>query len=144
MGSYTCDSNIIVRNCFLNERSDIMLIVYYSLTGNVKRFIQKTKYANTLTLDQAEGINEPYIIVTGTIGFGEIPDPGRQFLDRHSANLIAVAASGNRNWGQNFARAGDLISSTYHVPLLMKFELHGNDKDVKEFNIKVEETVQSY
>ncbi|MCO4096511.1 class Ib ribonucleoside-diphosphate reductase assembly flavoprotein NrdI [Macrococcoides canis] len=129
-----------------------MMIVYYSLTGNVKRFIQKTKYTRTLTLEQAEGINEPYIIVTGTIGFGEIPDSVKQFLDRHSTNLMAVAASGNRNWGQNFARAGDLISSTYHVPLLMKFELHGNEKDVKEFNIKVEEisenrtreAVQSY
>ncbi|QCT75851.1 class Ib ribonucleoside-diphosphate reductase assembly flavoprotein NrdI [Macrococcoides canis] len=129
-----------------------MMIVYYSLTGNVKRFIQKTKYKRTLALEQAEGINEPYIIVTGTIGFGEIPDSVKQFLDRHSTNLMAVAASGNRNWGQNFARAGDLISSTYHVPLLMKFELHGNDKDVKEFNIKVEEisenrtreAVQSY
>lgn len=129
-----------------------MMIVYYSLTGNVKRFIQKTKYTRTLTLEQAEGINEPYIIVTGTIGFGEIPDSVKQFLNRHSTNLMAVAASGNRNWGQNFARAGDLISSTYHVPLLMKFELHGNDKDVKEFNIKVEEisenrtreAVQSY
>ena len=128
------------------------MIVYYSLTGNVKRFIQKTKYTRTLTLEQAEGINEPYIIVTGTIGFGEIPDSVKQFLNRHSTNLMAVAASGNRNWGQNFARAGDLISSTYHVPLLMKFELHGNDKDVKEFNIKVEEisenrtreAVQSY
>lgn len=129
-----------------------MLIVYYSLTGNVKRFIQKTKYTRTLTLEQAEGINEPYIIVTGTIGFGEIPDSVKQFLDRHSTNLMGVAASGNRNWGKNFARAGDLISITYHVPLLMKFELHGNDKDVKEFNIKVEEisenrtreAVQSY
>lgn len=129
-----------------------MMIVYYSLTGNVNRFIQKTKYTRTLTLEQAEGINEPYIIVTGTIGFGEIPDSVKQFLNRHSTNLMAVAASGNRNWGQNFARAGDLISSTYHVPLLMKFELHGNDKDVKEFNIKVEEisenrtreAVQSY
>lgn len=129
-----------------------MLIVYYSLTGNVRRFIQKTKYANTLPLEQAEGINEPYIIVTGTVGFGEIPDQVKQFLDRHRTNLIAVAASGNRNWGQNFGRSGDLISTTYHVPLLMKFELHGNEKDVKEFMIKVEEisenrtreTVQSY
>lgn len=129
-----------------------MLIIYYSLTGNVRRFIQKIDHTNVLSLEQAEGITEPYIIVTGTIGFGEIPDPVKQFLDRHRTNLIAVAASGNRNWGQNFARAGDLISSTYHVPLLMKFELHGNEKDVKEFNIKVEEisenrkkeTIQSY
>lgn len=129
-----------------------MLIVYYSLTGNVRRFIQKTKYANTLPLEQAEGINEPYIIVTGTIGFGEIPEQVKQFLNRHRTNLIAVAASGNRNWGQNFGRAGDLISATYHVPLLMKFELHGNERDVKEFMVKVEkisgnrtrETIQSY
>ncbi len=48
-----------------------------------------------------------------------------------------MAASGNRNWGLNFAKAGRTISEEYNVPLLMKFELHGKNKDVIEFKNKV-------
>ncbi|TDM14666.1 class Ib ribonucleoside-diphosphate reductase assembly flavoprotein NrdI [Macrococcus bovicus] len=128
-----------------------MKIVYYSLTGNVRRFLQKSNFTGESLLD-IQTIEEPFIVVTGTIGFGEVPDPVRQFLNRNSRYLVAVASSGNRNWGQNFARSGDLIAAEYHVPLLMKFELHGNAHDVQLFNEKVDEvneslrrqTVQSY
>ncbi|MGV2874783.1 class Ib ribonucleoside-diphosphate reductase assembly flavoprotein NrdI [Macrococcus capreoli] len=131
-----------------------MLIVYYSLTGNVRRFIHKSEQPHVIPLEtaMAQGVSEPFIIVTGTIGFGQVPDVVSQFLERYHQHLFAVVASGNRNWGQNFAKAGDIISTTYHVPLLMKFELHGNKRDVELFNEKVEkcnensrrETVQTY
>ena len=63
-----------------------------------------------------------------------------------------LRTSGNRNWGQNFAKAGRTISEEYHVPLLMKFEVQGSNKDVIEFKNKVghfnenyeREKVQSY
>ncbi|WP_414044770.1 class Ib ribonucleoside-diphosphate reductase assembly flavoprotein NrdI [Macrococcus equi] len=118
-----------------------MLIIYYSLTGNVRRFIQKSGQPRSLPLETAmeEEVSEPFILVTGTIGFGQVPDAVSQFLERYHHHLTAVAASGNRNWGQNFAKAGDLISATFQVPLLMKFELHGNQRDVELFNKKVEE-----
>ncbi|MCE4955868.1 class Ib ribonucleoside-diphosphate reductase assembly flavoprotein NrdI [Macrococcoides caseolyticum] len=131
-----------------------MLIIYYSLTGNVRRFIEKSKQPHTLPLESAltTEIQEPFILVTGTIGFGQVPDAVSQFLMKYHHHLYAVVASGNRNWGQNFAKAGDIISATYHVPLLMKFELHGNMRDIELFNKKVEEcyensrreTIQSY
>ena len=47
-----------------------------------------------------------------------------------------MAASGNRNWGLNFAKAGRTISEEYNVPLLMKFELHGKQRRY-EFKNKV-------
>lgn len=131
-----------------------MLIVYYSLTGNVRRFIQKSEQPRSISLEtaMANGVSEPFVLVTGTIGFGQVPDAVSQFLAQYHHYLAAVAASGNRNWGQNFAKAGITISATYNVPLLMKFELHGNTRDVELFNKKVEEiyedsrreTVQSY
>ncbi|MFC6117972.1 class Ib ribonucleoside-diphosphate reductase assembly flavoprotein NrdI [Macrococcoides bohemicum] len=122
-----------------------MLIVYYSLTGNVRRFIQKSGQPRVISLETAtkEGVSEPFIIVTGTIGFGQVPDAVSQFLERYHHHLAAVVGSGNRNWGQNFAKAGDTISVTYHVPLLMKFELHGNNRDVELFNKKVEECYEN-
>ena len=39
--------------------------------------------------------------------------------------------------GLNFAKRVALISEEYNVPLLMKFELHGKNKDVIEFKNKV-------
>ncbi|GGI39279.1 class Ib ribonucleoside-diphosphate reductase assembly flavoprotein NrdI [Mammaliicoccus stepanovicii] len=117
-----------------------MKVIYYSLTGNVKRFIQKSGLTDTMALTEVnkfEVINEPFIIVTGTIGFGQIPDTVQDFLDINHEQLKAVVGSGNRNWGQNFAKAGDEIAEKYHVPLLMKFELHGNQEIANEFKEKV-------
>lgn len=129
-----------------------MEIIYYSLTGNVRRFLNKAGCTDARSIAEVTATTEPFIIVTGTIGFGEIPQPVEMFLEQHQQHLAAVAASGNRNWGQNFARAGERIAEQYNVPLLMKFELHGNQQEVELFKEKVEQlnenlgrkTVQSY
>lgn len=79
-------------------------------------------------------------------------NPFNLFLEVNHQYIRGVAASGNRNWGLNFAKAGRTISEEYNVPLLMKFELHGKNKDVIEFKNKVgnfnenhgREKVQSY
>ena len=131
-----------------------MKVVYFSFSGNVRRFIQRAGIDDTMEITQdncTESVSEPYILVTGTIGFGEVPQPV-QFLEVNHAQLQAVAASGNRNWGQNFAKAGRTISEEYNVPLLMKFEVQGTNNDVIEFKDKVgnfnenhgREEIQSY
>nr|WP_263314026.1 class Ib ribonucleoside-diphosphate reductase assembly flavoprotein NrdI [Mammaliicoccus sp. Marseille-Q6498] len=117
-----------------------MKIIYYSLTGNVRRFIQRAGVSNTMALTEANKTNvidEPFVMVTGTIGFGQVPDTVQDFLDINHNYLKAVAGSGNRNWGQNFAKASEVIADKYHVPLLMKFELHGNQEIADEFKEKV-------
>ncbi|EVS86487.1 class Ib ribonucleoside-diphosphate reductase assembly flavoprotein NrdI, partial [Staphylococcus aureus] len=55
-----------------------MKIIYFSFTGNVRRFIKRTELENTLEITAEncmEPVHEPFIIVTGTIGFGEVPEP---------------------------------------------------------------------
>ncbi|MCY1565110.1 class Ib ribonucleoside-diphosphate reductase assembly flavoprotein NrdI [Staphylococcus pettenkoferi] len=124
-----------------------MKVVYFSFTGNVRRFIQHTELEDTLEITQdncTDRIEEPYILVTGTIGFGEVPEPVQSFLNHNSEHLEAVAASGNRNWGQNFAKAGITISEDYQVPLLMKFEVQGTNSDVEEFKVKVGQVNEDY
>ncbi|WP_409323850.1 class Ib ribonucleoside-diphosphate reductase assembly flavoprotein NrdI [Staphylococcus caprae] len=132
-----------------------MKVVYFSFSGNVRRFIQRAGIDDTMEITQdncTESVSEPYILVTGTIGFGEVPQPVQSFLEVNHAQLQAVAASGNRNWGQNFAKAGRTISEEYNVPLLMKFEVQGTNNDVIEFKDKVgnfnenhgQEEIQSY
>ncbi|MGO1631954.1 MAG: class Ib ribonucleoside-diphosphate reductase assembly flavoprotein NrdI [Staphylococcus equorum] len=132
-----------------------MKVVYFSFSGNVRRFIKRTELTNVMEITQnncSERMDELFILVTGTIGFGEVPPPVQSFLDINHDLLQSVAASGNRNWGQNFAKAGRSISERYQVPLLMKFELHGTTNDISEFKDKVghfnedygREEIQSY
>lgn len=132
-----------------------MKVVYFSFSGNVRRFIKRSELTDVMEITKdncKDVINEPYILVTGTIGFGEVPQEVQSFLEVNHLNLRALAASGNRNWGQNFAKAGRTISESYNVPLLMKFEVQGTNKDVIEFKNKVghfnedygREKIQSY
>ena len=43
------------------------------------------------------------------------------------------------NWGQTFGLAGDIIARDYHVPLLLKYELAGNDQVLQQIISKIEE-----
>ncbi|MCO7176068.1 class Ib ribonucleoside-diphosphate reductase assembly flavoprotein NrdI [Sporolactobacillus kofuensis] len=113
-----------------------MRILYATMTGNVKRFLAKTGLAHQ-PISSVEKIDEPFVLVTNTIGFGDAPDQVKDFLSRNERNLVAVAASGNRNWGRNFAHAADVVAAMYHVPILYKFELGGTDHDVIEFRERV-------
>ncbi|MCJ1656923.1 class Ib ribonucleoside-diphosphate reductase assembly flavoprotein NrdI [Staphylococcus sp. NRL 16/872] len=132
-----------------------MKVVYFSFSGNVRRFIKRSELTDVMEITKEnckDSVEEPYILVTGTIGFGEVPQEVQSFLEVNHHYLRAVAASGNRNWGQNFAKAGHTISESYDVPLIMKFEVQGTNKDVIEFKDKVghfnenygREKVQSY
>lgn len=113
-----------------------MKIYYASLTGNVRRFISKTGLAaEVITADT--NVDEPFILVTYTIGFGEVPDIVTKFLRENHDHLRGVAVSGNRVWGANYGMAGDIISRTYLVPLLLKFELSGTSADVQTFTERV-------
>lgn len=118
-----------------------MKIVYYSQTGNVKRFIKRLNW-NDDVIDLTtynDMIQDDFIIVTGTTNFGQTPEIVETFLQQNNAHLKAVAASGNRNWGDLFAKAADNIAEQYNVPILVKFELSGFNKDIDSFKAGVEQ-----
>lgn len=123
-----------------------MKIYYYSMTGNTKSFLQRSKFDNYENINSVEEVNEPFIIATGTVKYGEVPLPVINFLENNSQYLRGVISSGNRNWGENFAKAGDVIAEKYNVPLIMKFELRGSQKQLEEFNERMDkfEKIQSY
>lgn len=107
-----------------------MKVVYYSLTGNTESFAHR--FPNSLTLEQAQYMTEPYVLFTPTYNFGEVPEPVCEFLDHNEDYLRGVVAFGNRNWGAKFAQAGDLIAEVCGVPLLRKVEMRGTDGDFAE------------
>lgn len=116
--------------------------MYDSFTGNVERFVKKLnvkaiKVTSNLTLSR------PSILITYTTGFGEVPKSTIVFLDKNKNYIIGIAVSGNRNWGNNFARAADIISEKYNIPIIHKFELSGTPEDVQTFLQEAQRIVTS-
>lgn len=113
-----------------------MKIIVYSLTGNCKRFVDMCEIPEEDVIylqDIDYDVNFDYILITPTFGFGEVPVAVSKFLKENYKHLTGVVGSGNKNWGERFANASEIISKEYDVPLLMKIELHGSKKDISEF-----------
>ncbi|MGX9721863.1 class Ib ribonucleoside-diphosphate reductase assembly flavoprotein NrdI [Bacillus sp. FSL M8-0350] len=113
-----------------------MLITYDTLTGNVQRFVDKitnNMYLNAEKITEDTMITEPFIHITYTIGFGEVPKLTQVFIHNNRELLRGICSSGNKNWGNNFGLAANKIASQYSVPILLKFELAGTDSDVAKF-----------
>lgn len=115
-----------------------MLIIYDSRTGNVERFVRKLNMNKIKKVESDLIVNEEYILLTFTTGFGQVPETTLKFLQNNHKYLRAVVVSGNKNWGSYYGNAGEIISREYDVPLLMKFELSGTQNDVEMFKREVE------
>ncbi|WP_028399345.1 class Ib ribonucleoside-diphosphate reductase assembly flavoprotein NrdI [Ectobacillus panaciterrae] len=113
-----------------------MRIVYDSMTGNVKRFIHKLGMP-AMQIREDLVMDEEFILVTYTTGFGNVPERVEKFLERNHSCLKGVSASGNRNWGDSFGASADRISNQYNVPIVSKFELSGTSKDIQLFKERV-------
>ncbi|NQD51853.1 class Ib ribonucleoside-diphosphate reductase assembly flavoprotein NrdI, partial [Bacillus altitudinis] len=106
-------------------------IVFDSKTGNVQRFLDKTPFTDKRKLTGEEFLDTPFILVTFTTGFGQVPGTTQSFLEKNAHLLLGVAVSGNKVWGDNFAKSADTISKQYQVPILHTFELSGTKRDVE-------------
>ncbi|MGK3444739.1 class Ib ribonucleoside-diphosphate reductase assembly flavoprotein NrdI, partial [Escherichia coli] len=64
---------------------------------------------------------------------GAVPRQVIRFLnDEHNRALLrGVIASGNRNFGEAYGRAGDVIARKCGVPWLYRFELMGTQSDIE-------------
>lgn len=116
------------------------LIVYFSSSSeNTHRFVQRLGLpAVRIPLNERERIqvDEPYILIIPSYGgggtAGAVPRQAIRFLnDPHNRQLIrGVIAAGNRNFGDAYGRAGDVVAQKCSVPYLYRFELMGTPQDV--------------
>lgn len=113
-----------------------MLIVYDSLTGNVERFVKKLGMRN-IKINDGLLVDEPFVLITYTTGFGEVPKRVAEFVENNEYYMKGVISSGNRNWGLKFGRAAEIISHEYCIPLIHKFELSGNEIDIEIINERI-------
>jgi protein involved in ribonucleotide reduction len=115
-----------------------MLLVYFSsLTENTSRFISQLDVpALRIPLKTADAaqfsVDEDFVLVTPTYGSGRVPGQVVKFLnlEQNRVRCKGVIGSGNRNFFEDFAKAGDIISAKLQVPLLYRFELAGTPEDI--------------
>ena len=102
------------------------LVYFSSSSENTQRFIER------LGLPAVRiPLNEPSYGGGGTAG--AVPRQVIRFLnDEHNRALLrGVIASGNRNFGEAYGRAGDVIARKCGVPWLYRFELMGTQSDIE-------------
>lgn len=112
-----------------------MKIVYISLTGQTRKFVNK------LSMDLLEltptnpyiVLEEPFIIVAPTYD-KEATELLNDFIETadNKRYLKGVAGGGNLNFGKLFAFTAKDLAHDYQVPLLHTFEFQGNEEDVAQ------------
>ena len=119
-------------------------IVYFSnYSGNTKRFVEKLDEHNAIRIpidwDSSNiTLDQPYILLVPTYGGGEgraaIPRQVRSFLNiKENRKLLrGVVGFGNKNFGEHFCKAADLISAKTGVPVIARVEIFGTDDDVNK------------
>lgn len=119
-----------------------MKIVYFSVTGQTKRFVKKLDLP-AYEIEPANPffeVNEPFILIVPTYDI-EITEVVNDFLDykNNKENLSGVAGGGNRNFAELFVYTAKDIARDYNVPMLFAFEFSGTAEDVESFKKVVNE-----
>ncbi|ALS01626.1 ribonucleotide reductase stimulatory protein [Enterococcus silesiacus] len=119
-----------------------MKIVYFSVTGQTRRFIKKLDLA-AYEIEPANPffeINEPFVLVVPTYD-KEITEVVNDFLDykNNQEYLQGVAGGGNLNFAELYVYTAKDIARDYNVPMLFSFEFSGTNEDVESFKKVVNE-----
>jgi protein involved in ribonucleotide reduction len=124
------------------------LVYFSSSSENTLRFVERLGLPALripLEVKQRLEVTEPYILIVPSYGgggiAGAVPAQVIRFLNNanNRALLRGVIASGNRNFGEGFCRAGDVIAQKCQVPYLYRFELLGTDQDIENVRKGVSE-----
>lgn len=118
-----------------------MLVVYLSITGQTRKFVNKLDYPLLeITPDSVyTEVHEPYIVVAPTYE-KEATDILNEFIEtgNNLHYLKGVAGGGNRNFNTLFGFTAKDLARDYQVPLLHLFEFQGSNNDVQKLKEQVE------
>lgn len=112
----------------------MMKIVYFSLTGQTRRFIKKLDLPAYEIVQPFFEIQEPFVLVVPTYEI-EITKVVNDFMEYKDNKEFCkgVVGGGNRNFADLFVFTAKDIARNYGVQLLYSFEFSGTDEDVKNF-----------
>jgi ribonucleoside-diphosphate reductase protein NrdI len=119
-----------------------LIIVVDSMTGLGRKFADKLERVVFNIQEVPQDHLGPFLLITRSVNFGEIPLTTVEFLKKHGAFVKGVVVGGNRTWGKNFGAAGDKIQAEYHIPLIEKFEGVGFPHEVKKVKQWIEDAEQ--
>ena len=119
-----------------------MIIYYSNVSGYTARFVEKLgEPALRIPLKAADAaeftVDEEFVLIVPTYGGGQeravVPKQVIKFLNNvtNRSLIRAVIGTGNRNFGDHFGAAADIIAQKCSVPLLYKLELAGMPEDVE-------------
>lgn len=120
-------------------------IYYYSnRTGNTKRFVDKLSFKNVYNVSEIPVVQKDYVLFVPTYGAGNdgfhVPKPVKGFLSTrtNSGHLVGVIGFGNKNFGDSYCKAAEIIAQKFGVPILGRVELFGTPEDVVEIQERLE------
>jgi len=115
-------------------------IVFYSQTGQTKRFVDKIDVNHQIEITMSYfdvEMTEPFILVMPSYEPNVHPvviDTAADFLE--TADNITYCkglfGGGNRNFGKLFGITARTLAEEYDIPMLHTFEFQGSSLDVKK------------
>lgn len=115
----------------------MVAVAFYSITGQTKKFIKKTRLkAHQIDDDNPQyQMGRPYILIVPSYQ-DFMMDSVVDFLTYkdNKKNIVGLIGVGNRNFNDLFAQTAKKLSVTLNVPILYLLEFNGTDRDVKNVN----------
>lgn len=113
-----------------------MLVVYMTLTGQARRFVEKLPFVSyeLSTAFPSKQMTADFVVVAPTydIEMTGIIDDFIDYQDNHRY-FKGVAGSGNRNFAELYVFTARDLAKKYDVPIIAEFEFDGTEKDVAKF-----------
>lgn len=115
-------------------------LVYYTKTGNTKRFVNKINGYESIELSPIDPfitLNEPYILVIPSYEPNVLPEIYETLVDFFEINDNVVLCAGtfsggNLNFNDKFGVTARWIKKKYNIPIIHMFEFQGGNRDVAE------------
>lgn len=118
-------------------------LVYYSITGQTKRFIKKTGLDayEISDADPFHDMDQPFILIVPSYD-DNMMDTVIDFLQygNNRFDIIGVIGTGNRNFNELYIHTAKDIAQGLKIPVLYDFEFNGTPTDVE----RVKELVKNY
>lgn len=114
-----------------------MVVVYLSLTGNIRRFVNKLERDKTLELNQSDTlvkVDEDFVLIVPSYS-DTLTERVYDFLDykNNKKFLVSVIGSGEKNFNKQYVFSAKDIAKKYNVPLSFDFEKSGTETDIENF-----------
>ncbi|MCL2676655.1 MAG: class Ib ribonucleoside-diphosphate reductase assembly flavoprotein NrdI [Streptococcaceae bacterium] len=116
-----------------------MKLVYFSITGQTRRFAKKTSLEQVEIFAGESGFNmdESFILLTPAYAENgksqEVMDPVFDFMAyaNNAKHCTGIIGTGNRNFAELYIFTAKELSSLYQIPVLYDFEFSGTPSDVQ-------------